>query len=71
MNYVFILYLVILLANAFFENELSSYGARAKTMENAVSNAEKTILYLKLKYNKLRQSSITGQIIEVLNASIV
>jgi F0F1-type ATP synthase gamma subunit len=39
-------------------------------MENAVSNTEKTILYLKLRYNKLRQSGITSQIIEVLNASI-
>jgi ATP synthase F1 gamma subunit len=69
-NYVFILYFIFLFTNAFYENELSSYGARAKTMENAVSNTEKTISYLKLRYNKLRQSGITSQIIEVLNASI-
>lgn len=69
-NYTFILYLIFIFTNVFYENELSSYGARAKTMENAVSNTEKTISFLKLRYNKLRQSGITSQIIEVLNASI-
>ncbi len=39
-------------------------------MENAVSNTLNTISFLKLKYNRLRQSSITRDIIEILNALI-
>ena len=68
-NYDFLLLFVY--SKCFFENELSSYGSRAKTMENAVSNTLNTISFLKLKYNRLRQSSITRDIIEILNALIV
>lgn len=58
---------VLLVLNAFQENDISSLAARAKTMDNAVNNVEKLVMSLRLRYNKSRQSMITNEIIEVLN----
>lgn len=60
----------LLVLDSFQEVEYSELGAKAKTMELALQNVTETISILRLKYNKIRQSTITNEIIEILNASI-
>jgi len=38
-------------------------------MEIAVKNTKELIYFLKMQYNKARQTNITNEIIEILNAS--
>ena len=48
------------------ENVAAEHGARMAAMENATKNAEEVADNLTLKYNKLRQSSITTELIEIV-----
>ena len=50
---------------AMCESLASEHGARMCTMENAVKNASDILDQLQLVYNKIRQSSITTELIEV------
>lgn len=60
----------LLLLDSFSESEYSQLGAKAKTMELAIQNVTETITILRIRYNKARQSIITNEIIEILNASV-
>jgi F-type H+-transporting ATPase subunit gamma len=51
------------------ESSASEQGSRMVSMKNATDNAEKMIRSLTLSYNKVRQASITKEIIEVTTAS--
>ena len=48
------------------ENVAAEHGARMAAMENASKNAEEVAENLTLKYNKLRQSSITTELTEIV-----
>ena len=51
------------------ENVAAEHGARMTAMENASNNAKDMAEALTLKYNKLRQSSITTELIEVISGA--
>ena len=46
--------------------EASEHSARMSSMDNATRNAAKMISELTLKYNRLRQSAITTELIEII-----
>ena len=48
------------------ENVAAEHGSRMTAMENAAKNAEEIAEALSLKYNKLRQSSITTELTEIV-----
>ena len=47
----------------------SEHGSRMSAMDNAVSNCKEAIDELTLKMNKLRQSAITTELIEVVSGA--
>ena len=51
------------------ENVAAEHGSRMAAMENAAKNAEEVGRSLNLKYNKLRQSSITTELIEIVSGA--
>ena len=51
------------------ENIAAEHGSRMTAMENAAKNAEEVGRGLNLKYNKLRQSSITTELIEIVSGA--
>jgi F-type H+-transporting ATPase subunit gamma len=51
------------------ESQVSELYARQNAMRNATDNAENMIEQFTLDYNKARQSSITQEIIEIVNGA--
>lgn len=51
------------------ENVAAEHGSRMVAMENASKNAEEVGKTLNLKYNKLRQSSITTELTEIVSGA--
>ena len=51
---------------AFVEAAASEHGNRMVSMRNATDNADEMIRTLTLSYNKMRQASITGELLEVV-----
>ena len=51
---------------ALVNSAASEHGARMSSMDNATRNAKKMISDLTLKYNSLRQSAITTELIEII-----
>jgi F-type H+-transporting ATPase subunit gamma len=51
------------------ESWASEHGARMTAMENASTNAGELIESLTLQYNKARQASITGEILEIVSGA--
>jgi F-type H+-transporting ATPase subunit gamma len=47
----------------------SEHGARMTAMQAATDNAGELLRDLKLKYNKARQASITGEILEIVGGA--
>lgn len=54
---------------ALLEAKASELASRMTAMSAATTNAEKIIHNLSIEYNKLRQSAITNEIIEVINGA--
>ena len=54
---------------ALLEAKASELASRMTAMSAATTNAEKIIHDLSIEYNKLRQSAITNEIIEVINGA--
>jgi F-type H+-transporting ATPase subunit gamma len=54
---------------AALESRAQEEMARMVAMKQASDSADDMICNLELEYNKLRQSQITSEIIEVINAS--
>ena len=54
---------------AMCESLASEHGARMCTMENATKNASDMLNQLQLQFNKMRQSSITTELIEVTSGA--
>jgi F-type H+-transporting ATPase subunit gamma len=55
--------------HALLESSASEHGARMAAMDKASTNAEDMISRLTLNMNKLRQASITNQIIEIVSGA--
>jgi F-type H+-transporting ATPase subunit gamma len=51
---------------AFVEAAASEHGSRMVSMKNATDNADEMIRALTLSYNKMRQASITNELLEVV-----
>ena len=51
---------------ALVNSAASEHGARMTSMDNATRNAKQMISDLTLKYNNLRQSAITTELIEII-----
>jgi F-type H+-transporting ATPase subunit gamma len=54
---------------ALLESAASEYGARMTSMHKASDNADQLIKELRTQYNKVRQSSITNEIIEIVGGA--
>ena len=57
------------LLRCLLESSTSEHGARMAAMDKASSNAEEMIAKLTLNMNKIRQASITNQIIEIVSGA--
>lgn len=62
-------YIDILVQQILFQSVASEHNARMIAMEQASQNAEEIVRTLTLTMNKLRQSSITGELLEVITAT--
>ncbi len=63
------LYIEVQIYQAMLESLASEYGARMTAMENATKNAAEMIDKLTLFYNKVRQASITKELIEIVSGA--
>jgi len=54
---------------ACFHSKASEYGSRMTAMDSATKNAGDLINRLQLSYNKLRQSSITSELLDILGGA--
>lgn len=60
------MYLLSLMQEAFAENRASEQAARVMAMQSANDNAQKLLEQLQLEYNKLRQQSITTELLDIV-----
>jgi F-type H+-transporting ATPase subunit gamma len=54
--------------HALFESQAAEQAARMMAMDNATKNAEQLISDLVLVLNKIRQASITKELLEIMTA---
>jgi F-type H+-transporting ATPase subunit gamma len=54
---------------ALLDSVASEHGARMTAMHKATDNAEEIVKDLKLTYNKMRQASITNEILEIVSGA--
>ena len=54
------------LFKALLDSNAAEHGARMTSMHKATDNAGEMVKELKLTYNKARQASITGEILEIV-----
>lgn len=54
----------------FCENRASEQAARVMAMQSANDNASKLLEQLQLEYNKLRQQSITAELLDILGGQV-
>lgn len=62
-------YIDSLVQQILFQSAASEHGARMKAMELASQNADEMIRSLTLNMNKLRQASITKELLEIITAT--
>jgi F-type H+-transporting ATPase subunit gamma len=58
--------LKVQLFKALLDSNAAEHGARMTSMHKATDNAGEMVKELKLTYNKARQASITGEILEIV-----
>jgi len=63
------LYVNILIYRALVETSAGENGARMAAMDNATRNCEEMIQSLTLKYNKVRQSAITAELMDIVGGT--
>jgi F-type H+-transporting ATPase subunit gamma len=68
LEYLLPLYVESQIYHAFFESLAAEQAARMMAMENATRNAEELISDLILILNKIRQASITKELLEIMTA---
>ncbi len=54
---------------ALLDSHAAEHGARLTAMHQSTENATELLNYLTLQYNKARQSSITGEILEIVSGA--
>jgi len=54
---------------AMLDSHAAEHGARLTAMHKATDNASELLSYLTLQYNKARQASITGEILEITSGA--
>ena len=57
-------------AQLLLEAKASEHSARMVAMKNATDNANRLVKHLSLEYNKLRQSNITKELLEISSAAM-
>lgn len=64
------MYLLALIQEVFVENQASEQAARVMAMQSANDNAKKLLDQLRLEYNKLRQQSITTELLDIVGGQV-
>lgn len=64
------MFLMAVMQDVFTENRASEQAARVMAMQSANDNAKKLLDQLQLEYNKLRQQSITTELLDILGGQI-
>lgn len=64
------MFLMAVMQDIFTENRASEQAARVMAMQSANDNAKKLLEQLQLEYNKLRQQSITTELLDILGGQI-
>lgn len=64
------MFLLSLMQEVFTENRASEQAARIMAMQSANDNAHKLLDQLQLEYNKLRQQSITTELLDILGGQV-
>ena len=64
------MYLLSVMQEAFAENRASEQAARVMAMQSANDNAQKLLEQLQLEYNKLRQQSITTELLDIVGGQV-
>ena len=64
------MFLMAVTQEVFTENRASEQAARVMAMQNANDNAKKLLEQLRLEYNKLRQQSITTELLDILGGQV-
>lgn len=64
------MFLLSTLQEVFCENRVSEQAARVMAMQSANDNAKKLLEELQLEYNKLRQQSITSELLDIVGGQI-
>jgi F-type H+-transporting ATPase subunit gamma len=63
------MYVHVLIFRALVETSAGENGARMAAMDNATRNCEELIQSLTLKYNKVRQSAITAELMDIVGGT--
>lgn len=69
-NTVLPLFLMSTMQAIFTENRASEQAARVMAMQSANDNAKKLLEQLQLEYNKLRQQSITTELLDIVGGQV-
>lgn len=69
-NKVLPMFLVAVMQDVFTENRASEQAARVMAMQSANDNAKNLLEELQLEYNKLRQQSITTELLDILGGQV-
>lgn len=64
------MYILSLMQEVFVENRASEQAARIMAMQSANDNAKKLLDQLRLEYNKLRQQSITTELLDIVGGQV-
>jgi len=64
------MYLLAITQEVFVENRASEQAARVMAMQSANDNARKLLDQLRLEYNKLRQQSITTELLDIVGGQV-
>lgn len=64
------MFLLAVMQDVFTENRASEQAARVMAMQSANDNAKKLLEQLRLEYNKLRQQSITTELLDILGGQV-
>jgi F-type H+-transporting ATPase subunit gamma len=69
-NSILPMYLLSVMQDVFAENRTSEQAARIMAMQSANDNAKKLLEQLQLEYNKLRQQSITTELLDIVGGQV-
>lgn len=64
------MFLLSVMQDVFTENRASEQAARIMAMQSANDNAKKLLDQLRLEYNKLRQQSITTELLDIVGGQV-